>query len=100
MKGLNRVKSRNEKKSPVMVIGITLGVMYLISGVLLLILSALLYNLELSEATVKIGIVAIYITSGCMGGLLIGRQMQDKKYLWGLLAGGGYFLLLFAIFVI
>lgn len=94
---LNRVKPRNEKKNPAAVMGITLIVMYVISGMLLLLLALLLYNLELSEATIKIGVIAIYIISGFAGGFLIGKQMQDKKYLWGLFAGGIYFLLLFVL---
>jgi len=94
MSGLNRMKPRNEKKNGVSVMGVSLLMMYLISGVLLLLLSALLYRFELSEGTVKIGIVAVYIVSGFVGGLLTGKQMQDKKYLWGLLTGSIYFLLL------
>jgi len=92
-----RIKTRNEKKSTAVAMGMALGMMYVISGVLLLALAALLYNFELSEATIKIGVVAIYIISGVGGGFWIGKQMQDKKYLWGLLTGGMYFGLLFAL---
>ena len=94
---LSRMKARNEKKNGITVMGVALLVMYLISGILLLLLAALLYRFELSEGTVKVGIVAIYIVSGFVGGFLIGKQMQDKKYLWGLLTGSCYFLLLFIL---
>lgn len=97
---LNRIKPRNEKKNPAVVMGITLGVMYAVSGILLLLLALLLYHMELSEATVRIGVIATYVISGFTGGFLIGKQMQDKKYLWGLLAGGIYFVLLFALSLI
>ena len=93
----NRINARNEKKSPAVALGMTLAMMYVVSAVLLLALSALLYNFELSEATVKIGVVAIYILSGFVGGFLMGRQMQDKKYLWGIVVGVIYFALLFAL---
>lgn len=93
----NRIKARNEKKSPVAAMGLVLAMMYVVSGVLLLGLAVLLYNFELSEETVRIGVIVIYITSGFAGGFLIGRWMQDKKYLWGLMAGGVYYLLLFAL---
>ena len=93
----NRIKARNEKKSPAVVLGMALAMMYVVSAVLLLALSALLYNFELSEATVKIGVVAIYILSGFVGGFLMGRQMQDKKYLWGIVVGAIYFALLFVL---
>ena len=78
-------------------LGVTIGIMYAISGVMLLLLAFLLYNFELSEATVKIGVVAIYILSGFVGGFLMGRQMQDKKYLWGIVVGVIYFALLFVL---
>lgn len=94
---LNRIRPRNEKKNPASVMGITLIVMYVVSGLMLLLLAALLYNFELSEATVKIGVIVIYIVSGFTGGFLIGKQMQDKKYLWGLFAGGIYYVLLFVL---
>jgi len=94
---MNRIKPRDEKNNPLYVMGITLLVMYVISGILLLFLALLLYNFELSEETVRIGVIVIYIASGFFGGFLIGRWMKDKKYLWGLAAGGAYYLLLFAL---
>lgn len=96
---MNRIKPRNEKKKPASAICITLIVMYAISGILLLFLALLLYNFELSEETVRIGVIVIYIVSGFAGGFLIGRWIQDKKYLWGLMVGGVYYLLLFALSV-
>ena len=87
------------KKKPASAICITLIVMYAISGILLLFLALLLYNFELSEETVRIGVIVIYIVSGFAGGFLIGRWIQDKKYLWGLMVGGVYYLLLFALSV-
>lgn len=95
-----RIKVRNEKKNPTAVMIKSLLLMYAISGFLLLLLALLLYNLELSEATVKIGIIVIYILSGFVGGIWSGRQMQDRKYLWGLLNGGIYFVLLFFVAMI
>jgi len=94
---MNRMKPRNEKGNPAAVMGMTLLVMYAISGVMLLLLALLLYNFELTEETVRIGVIVIYVASGFAGGFLIGRWMQDKKYLWGLLAGGVYFVLLFVL---
>jgi len=97
MSMLNKLKQRNERRNPLSVMGITLGVMYLISGMMLLLLAVLLYQFDLSEEAVRIGVVAIYITTGFAGGFFIGRQLKDKKYLWGLLAGGIYFIILFVL---
>lgn len=93
----NRIKARNEKRSPMVTMVVTIAIMYAISGVMLLLLAFLLYNFELSEESVRIGVIVIYIVSGFVGGVLIGKWMQDKKYLWGLMAGGIYYVLLFAL---
>lgn len=100
MKVNQRLKSRNEKANPGVMLSVTLAVMFVISGVLLLLLAWGLYQLDLSEAVVKIGVIAIYIAACFLGGFLIGRWVQDKKYLWGLLAGALYFLLLFVVSIL
>lgn len=67
---------------------------YTLTGILLLILAFLLFKMDLSEAAVSVGIVVIYILSCFLGGLLLGRKMKKQKYVWGLILGTGYFLLL------
>ncbi len=68
--------------------------MYIITGVLLLVLTLLLSKLQLSESAVSIGIVVIYVISGFVGGLLAGKKMKSRKFLWGMLMGAAYFLIL------
>ena len=68
--------------------------MFVISGLLLLLLAMLLFKLELSEEMVKVGIVVIYVVSGLVGGLIMGKRMREQKFLWGLAAGSIYFALL------
>lgn len=97
MKSGSRIRPRNEKKNPASVLGIALLVMYMISGIMLLLLATLLYYFELSEETVRIGVIVVYVAAGVAGGFWIGKQMRDKKYLWGLVAGGSYFVLLFVL---
>ncbi len=92
---VNQLKPRNEKKNPAGVMTLTVILMYAISAILLFVLAMLLYQMELTEEVVKIGIIVVYIASGFAGGFFAGRQMKDKKYLWGLLAGGIYYVLLF-----
>ncbi len=91
-----RVKPRDAKTKPTTAIFASVFVMFIISALLLLILALLLYKLELTEAVVKIGVVVIYVVSGLIGGVLMGRMMREQKYLWGLAAGVIYFLVLFA----
>lgn len=92
-----KLKARDEKGSPAAAVGIAVFVMFVISGVLLLLLAMLLYKMELSEAVVKIGIVVIYVVSGVAGGLIAGKMRGEQKFLWGLAAGIVYFAVLFLV---
>lgn len=91
---MNQLKPRNEQKNPAGVLTLTLIFMYAVSAILLFLLAILLYQMELTKEAVKIGVIVIYIASGFAGGFFAGRQMRDKKYLWGLLAGGLYYVIL------
>lgn len=90
-----RVKPRDAKGNPLNAIFASVFVMFVISGLLLLLLALLLYKMELTESVVKIGIVVIYVVSGLIGGFLMGKIMREQKYLWGLAAGAIYFAVLF-----
>ena len=70
---------------------------YIVTGLLLLGLTILVYKFELDEQVVVAGIVAIYVVSTFMGGYIIGKLTGSKKYMWGMLIGVVYFLLLFLI---
>lgn len=70
--------------------------MYVVTGILLLLLAVFMYNLDLSVKTAEIVIVLIYIVVGFCGGFFIGKQLKTRKFLWGVLAG----LLYFGILVI
>ena len=77
-KGLqnNKMKARDAKQNPANVIFLAVFVMFVISGLLLLLLAMLLFKLELSEEMVKVGIVVIYVVSGLVGGLIMGKRMR------------------------
>ena len=70
---------------------------YIVTGVLLVILAVLLYRLELNERTVSAAIVGIYVLSTLVGGFIMGKLMQVKRYIWGLSLGVVYFGLLLLI---
>lgn len=71
-----------------------LGVAYAVSAACLLLLAFGVYKFGLSEKLVAIGIVLIYILSCFVAGFLMGKLTQSKKFLWGLLMGGLYFVAL------
>lgn len=72
----------------------SLLVMYLITGIMLLILAVILYKFHIPKWVVGMGILIIYIGVTFLGGRILGKCMQKKKYLWGLLGGSTYFLIL------
>lgn len=67
---------------------------YIFSGVLLLILALWLYRFGLSEKTVSIVITAIYLIATFLAGWLSGKKMGSRRFLWGLLVGCAYFIIL------
>ena len=70
---------------------------YIVTGLLLLGLTFLVYKFELDEQVVVAGIVAIYVVATFMGGYIIGKLTGAKKYIWGMIVGAVYFALLFLI---
>lgn len=70
---------------------------YIVTGLLLLGLTYLVYQFELSEQTVVVGIIIIYVISTFIGGFIIGKLTRLRKFIWGMIIGAIYFLLLFLI---
>lgn len=71
--------------------------MYVLTGIALVILAALLYKFDLSEHVVNVSILAIYILVGFFGGFLAGKLQKVRKFIWGALLGTVYFLILFIV---
>lgn len=84
----------NRKQTWVLPILKILLFMYIVTGILLVILAGLLYKMQLSEGVVSAGIVVIYVLSGFLGGFLSGKIMKTRKFLWGMVMGACYFLIL------
>ena len=91
-----RLRARDAKENPAKVLAMVVFIMFIISALLLLLLALLLYRLELSEAVVKVAVIVIYIITG----LLMGKKIRNKKFLWGFVAGTVYFGILFAVSLI
>lgn len=70
---------------------------YIVTGILLLVLTFFMYKFELNEKIVSAAIVGIYVVSTLIGGMIIGRLTKSKRYLWGMVLGIIYFVLLLLI---
>lgn len=91
----HKMKARDTKENPLVAVFIAVFAMFVTSGLLLLILAAILYKMEPGESVIKLGIVVIYVIAGLLGGFLMGKIMREQKFLWGLGAGALYFVILF-----
>lgn len=70
---------------------------YIVTGILLFIVTFFLYKFEWDEQMVTAGIIAIYVLSTFVGGFIMGKLKESRKFLWGLVIGFLYFVLLFLI---
>ena len=70
---------------------------YVVTGIFLLALTLMLYKLNLSEENVNAGIILIYVISTFASGFVMGKLTGAKKFLWGILTGVLYFILLLLI---
>lgn len=75
---------------------ISLVASYLLSALLLFILTFVLYRLKLKESQIAPAVYALYVISCLVGGLLCGKALRSRRFFWGLLTGILYFLALFA----
>ena len=71
--------------------------MYIVTGLGLILMAFLMEKFQLNGTFVEVGVTVIYVVSGIAGGLIVGKKMKRKKFLWGLLLGSLYFLILFAV---
>lgn len=70
---------------------------YLLTAVCLLALALGLYKFHLTESQVGLGVKAIYIFVCIVAGIIAGKMGRSRRFLWGLLAGAAYYLVLFAV---
>ena len=73
---------------------------FFLTGISLLLLSVLLYKFEWNEHLVSAAIVAVYVLSTVVGGIVIGKLVRTRRFFWGLLLGNLYFILLLVITII
>lgn len=75
----------------------TIFITYLLTAIMLLVLAFCLYRFHLGENQVNMGVNGIYAAVCLLGGLLAGKATKHKRFLWGLLTGTVYFLILLGV---
>lgn len=70
---------------------------YVLSGILLVVISFALYKLRWKEGQVQAAVNMVYILSCLSCGFLMGKGFREKRFFWGLLAGLLYVAVLFLV---
>lgn len=70
-----------------------------ITGVEIIILSVLLYKTNLSESNLHIGVIVGYGIACFLSGLYCGKKIKTRRFLWGIVAGLIYYVVLLAVSV-
>ncbi|MBR3601368.1 MAG: TIGR04086 family membrane protein [Lachnospiraceae bacterium] len=73
---------------------------YVVTFLGIVILAILLLMFQITENTVDVGILIIYILSGLSAGFIVGKRTGSRRLLWGMVSGILYFLVLFMVSLI
>ncbi|MDE6924237.1 MAG: TIGR04086 family membrane protein [Acetatifactor sp.] len=90
-------QTTNQGDIPILFLLKTLLFSYILTGAFLALLAFLLYKVGLTESIVSIVIIAIYVAATFFAGFVAGKRLGNRKFLWGLLMGSAYFLVLLGI---
>ena len=85
----------NKGKAVKMVKSITVS--YLLTAVMLLLLSFIMYKCKVSMSGANSGILASYVLSCLIGGFIFSGCLAQKKYLGGALLGVVYFAVVYLV---
>lgn len=72
-----------------------LGGMFLVSAAVLAIAAWWMLQKGMQESILQASVIITYIAAGLLGGFCMGQHMGRHKFLWGLLIGAVYYLILF-----
>jgi putative membrane protein (TIGR04086 family) len=73
---------------------------YVLTAGLLLLLAFMLYRFRLSEKVVSLSIIAIYVVVTFLLGMLAGKTADRRRFLWGLVLGVAYYVILVVVSLI
>lgn len=73
---------------------------YIISALVLVVLAFLMYKMELSESVVRGAIIFAYVVSCFVSGMVVSANREGRRYLWGLLQGVIYYVILLVVSMI
>lgn len=75
-------------------LGKILLVMYAVTAILLFLLAVLVQRFQLESGGISVGVCIVYVISCFLGGFFAGKVQKAKKFLWGLLMGLVYLVIM------
>lgn len=75
-------------------LGKILIAMFAATAVLLFVLAFLVRQFQFSESMISIGISVVYVVSCLIGGYFAGKVQGTKKFIWGMLIGMMYVIVM------
>ena len=91
---MRSVVRRREGAVPIINLLLYLLFAYILTALILLLLAFLYYRLRFSEDIVSGSIVITYVAAGFLSGFLAGKKIKQKKFMWGLVMGVMYYVVL------
>lgn len=73
---------------------------YVVTILLLLILSFVMYKLHLADTYVVVIINFVYVLANFTGGLICAKAMNSRRIVWGVITAAAYFVILYLISLI
>ncbi len=86
-------KSEDNKKRIILLLKVLLA-QGIITTFAILILSLVLLKTNASADMLQIAVIAIYVIANFIGGFIIGKTVKQQKFVWGLIVGVVYFVML------
>ena len=71
------------------------GIFLVVTVVLMLLFSMIMLKTDVGDTSVRIFVIITYVLSTFTGGMILGKVMETKKYLWGMSVGLLYFVIIF-----
>ncbi len=75
----------------------SVGIAYILTALILLVFSFIMYKMKISIQGANIGILLTYIISCLVGGFVFSGAVSEKKYLGGGFFGVIYFLIVYCV---
>lgn len=71
--------------------GLAIGVSFLVTMLLLMLIAFLMLKAGLKEETISKIMIAVYVLAPAVGGFMLGKKRKVNRFLWGILVGAVYF---------